>query len=111
QRVLSQKFFDTVASQARHTFDIAGHEAEQWLNGAITPLESQIREHQLQLKRRLDGVKRISETTDALEPRLTELETLRESVQQRLLRLTEHAERLYQALGLEENSAPADTPA
>lgn len=105
QRVLTQKFFDTVATQARNTFDIAGHEAEQWLNSAITPLETQIREHQLQLKRRLDGVKRISETTDALEPRLCELETLRESVQHRLLHLSEHAERVYQALGLEAPNA------
>lgn len=105
QRVLSQKFFDTVASQARNTFDTAGHEAEQWLNGAIAPLETQIREYQFQLKRRLDGVKRISETTDALEPRVTELETLRESAQQRLQQLAERAEHLYQALGLEEDGA------
>lgn len=106
QRVLSQKFFDTVATQAHRTFEMANHEAGQWLGSAISPLENQIRDYQLQLKRRLDGVKRINQSTDALEPRVAELTTQREATQQRLLRLAEHAEALYQALEIDEDDTP-----
>ena len=39
----------------------------------MSPLETQVREYQIQLKRRLESVKRIHEATDTLESRVEEL--------------------------------------
>ena len=40
----------------------------------MAPLETQVREHHLQLRRRLDSVKRIHRASDELEERVLELE-------------------------------------
>ena len=42
--------------------------------GALAPVETQVREHQLQLKRRLDSLRRIHQATDSLEGRISEFE-------------------------------------
>lgn len=73
KHTLTQRFFDTVAVQARRTFEIANRDVEQWLRAVMSPLETQVREYQLQLKRRLESVKRIHQATDTLEDRVGEL--------------------------------------
>ena len=73
KHTLTQKFFDTVAVQARRTFEVANRDVEQWLRAVMSPLETQVREYQLQLKRRLESVKRIHQATDTLEDRVDEL--------------------------------------
>jgi len=42
------------------------------LRAVMSPLETQVREYQIQLKRRLESVKRIHEATDTLESRVEE---------------------------------------
>jgi phage shock protein A len=39
----------------------------------MAPMETQVREHQIQLKRRLESIKRIHQATDTLEDRIGEL--------------------------------------
>jgi hypothetical protein len=73
KHALTQKFFETVAMQARRTFEVANQDVEQWLRAVMSPLETQVREYQIQLKRRLESVKRIHEATDTLESRVEEL--------------------------------------
>lgn len=73
KRSLTQKFFETVAVQVRRTYEVANRDIEQWLRAIMAPLESQVREYQLQLKRRLESVKRINQATDTLEERIAEL--------------------------------------
>lgn len=70
---LTQKFFETIAVQVRRIFEIANRDIEHWLRTIMAPLETQVREHQLQLKRRLESVKRIHHATDTLEDRIAEL--------------------------------------
>ncbi len=70
---LTQRFFETVALEARKTFEIANRDVEQWLRVVMSPLETQVREYQLQLKRRLESVKRVHEATGTLEDRIREL--------------------------------------
>lgn len=70
---LTQRFFETVALEARRTFEIANRDVEQWLRVVMSPLETQVREYQLQLKRRLESVKRVHEATGTLEERIKEL--------------------------------------
>ena len=40
----------------------------------MSPLETQVREHHLQLRRRLESIKRIHRASDELEERIAELE-------------------------------------
>ena len=68
-----QKFFDEVAKQVRRAFDRANRDAEAWLKAVMAPMETQVREHQIQLKRRLESIKRIHQATDTLEERIKEL--------------------------------------
>jgi hypothetical protein len=73
KRALTQKFFETTAVHARRTFEVANRDVEVWLRAVMAPLETQVREYQIQLKRRLESVKRIHQATDTLEDRIREL--------------------------------------
>ena len=44
----------------------------------IAPLETQVREHHLQLRRRLESIRRIHQASDELEERIAELEQARD---------------------------------
>ncbi|MBL8395972.1 MAG: dynamin family protein [Candidatus Accumulibacter sp.] len=71
---VTQRFFEEVAVQVRKTFERANRDAESWLKAIMAPMEIQIREHQIQLKRRLESIKRIHQATDTLEERIEELQ-------------------------------------
>ncbi len=77
---LTSKFFETLASRVMHVFEIANRDVESWLKAIISPMESQVREHQLQLRRRLESIKRIYKATDTLEDRIGELEGIEKSI-------------------------------
>lgn len=82
---LTQRFFEEVAVQVRKAFEHANRDAETWLKAIMLPLEVQIREHQIQLKRRLESIKRIHQATDTLEERIDELQHIESKL---LLQLT-----------------------
>jgi CII-binding regulator of phage lambda lysogenization HflD len=71
---LMRRFFETVATRVKHVYDIANRDVDSWLKSVMSPLETQVREHQMQLRRRLDSVQRIHRAGDELEERITELE-------------------------------------
>ena len=73
KRQVTQRFFDEVAHQVRLLFESANRDAESWIKALIAPMETQIRERQIQLKRRLESIKRIHQATDTLEERINEL--------------------------------------
>jgi hypothetical protein len=73
KHVLMKKFFETAAIQVRRIFEVVNRDVEQWLRAVMAPLEIQVREYQLQLKRRLESVRRIHQATDTLENRVEEL--------------------------------------
>lgn len=70
-----KKFFSSVASRIQETFAEMNRDTEIWLKGVLAPLESQVKEHQQQLKRRLESIERIHTATETLEDRIAELET------------------------------------
>jgi hypothetical protein len=78
---LTSKFFETLASRVIHVYEVANRDIENWLKAVISPMESQVREHQLQLRRRLESIKRIYKATDTLEDRILELEAIEKSIQ------------------------------
>jgi uncharacterized coiled-coil protein SlyX len=74
QHQLTTRFFDTLASKVVQVFELANSESEAWLKALIAPMETQVREHKLQLKRRLESVSRIHAATETLDERIAELE-------------------------------------
>ena len=79
---ITQKFFEEVAIQVRRAFEHANRDAEGWLRAIMAPMETQVREHQIQLKRRLESIKRIHQATDTLEDRIAELENVEKTLLQ-----------------------------
>ena len=76
QVVLMQKFFDSIASRVKQCFLQANRDAEAWLKVVMAPLEAQIGEHKLQLKRRRKSIEKIVTATDSLEEKVLALEQM-----------------------------------
>jgi predicted GTPase len=81
---LTTKFFGTLASRVIHVYEVANRDVENWLKAVMAPMESQVREHQLQLRRRLESIKRIYKATDTLEDRINELEAMEKAIHNQL---------------------------
>lgn len=96
---LTQRFFETVALEARKTFELANRDVEQWLRVVMSPLETQVREYQLQLKRRLESVKRVHEATGTLEERIKELLQAESVLLRQINEIDATRQTLEQALG------------
>jgi hypothetical protein len=86
---LTRRFFESVAARLRDLYEQANRELESWLRAVMAPIESQVREHQLQLRRRLDSVQRIVEASEGLESRINEIEETKLQVEQQLAILVE----------------------
>jgi len=71
---LTRRFFETIAARVNHVYDIANRDVDSWTRAVMSPLETQVREHHLQLRSRLDSIKRIQGTSGELEARVAELE-------------------------------------
>jgi hypothetical protein len=84
---LTDKFFEVIASRIREAFEIANRDAESWLKAVMAPIEGQMRERQLQLRRRLDSIKRIHQASDTLDERIVELKATTKDVEAQALQL------------------------
>jgi phage shock protein A len=71
---------------------------EIWLRAVMSPLESHVREHHLQLRRRLESVKRIHVASGELETRIAELEQQYEAIAAQIAALMRHVESIDQLL-------------
>lgn len=104
---LTTRFFETLASRVIHVFEVANRDIENWLKAVIAPMESQVREHQLQLRRRLESIKRIYKATDTLEDRILELEAIEKSIQAQMDDLKVLRMHMKNALAFEGDEAAA----
>ena len=80
QMVVTRRFYVSVVAKIKQTYERANRDAHNWLRTIMSPMESQVREHQVQLRRRLESIKRIHTARDTLEYRLTELEHVRDGI-------------------------------
>ncbi len=101
---LTTKFFETLASRVIHVYEVANRDVENWLKAVIAPMESQVREHQLQLRRRLESIKRIYKATDTLEDRILELENIEKSIRAQMTDLKVLRQHMGNALAFESES-------
>lgn len=84
QYTLTTKFFETLASRVVNIYEVANREADNWLKAVMAPMETQVREHQMQLRRRLESIKRIHKATDTLEDRIAELQQMQVTLRRQL---------------------------
>ena len=101
---LTTKFFETLASRVIHVYEVANRDVENWLKAIIAPMESQVREHQLQLRRRLESIKRIYKATDTLEDRIIELENIEKSIRAQMADLQVLRQHMGNALAFENDA-------
>jgi len=101
QHQLTSRFYETLASETVKVFELANNETEAWLKALITPMETQVREHKTQLKRRLESVSRIHAATETLDERIAELETSTGMVSDQLEHLARINTRIVDALSAE----------
>ncbi|KAA3625731.1 MAG: GTPase [Proteobacteria bacterium] len=105
QKVLVRRYYDTVMSKVREVFERANRDVEDWIRSVMSPLETEIREHQGQLRRRLESMKRISRTGDSLEERMEEMKYMRRSLNEQRERNAFLVNRIRRCL-----DKPADQP-
>ncbi|HET7096054.1 MAG TPA: GTPase, partial [Casimicrobiaceae bacterium] len=103
---LTRRFFETIASRVKHVYDVANRDVESWLRAVMSPLETQVREHHLQLRRRLDSVQRIHSASDELEERISELEHQDEAITAQLSTLARSIE-VIDGIVMQPDAVPA----
>jgi hypothetical protein len=83
QSFVIKKFFISLVSHTRSLFFKANQDANVWLKEVMNPLVRQIKEHKATMEKRLETLRRISESRDTLDSRIKELDAhLRETRQQ-----------------------------
>ncbi len=98
QVVIMQKFFDSIASRVKQSFLIANRDVEAWLKVVMAPLESQIKEHKAQLKRRKQSLEKIHTAAEGLEERLAALEGMQADIERQKKSLTALENELMHAI-------------
>jgi wobble nucleotide-excising tRNase len=73
QSFVIKKFFISLVSHTRSLFYKANQDADNWLKEVMTPLVKQIKEHKISMERRLETLRRISDSRDTLDARINEL--------------------------------------
>jgi len=105
QRTVIRKFLELVVNKVRTVYVLANRDADAWLKTIMSPMESQVREHQIQLRRRLESIKHIHQASDTLEDRLNELKHIRDGIREQEKALETKAERINRILDISD-SAP-----
>jgi hypothetical protein len=102
QQILTKKFFESSVAKVRAIYRMANRDADNWLKTIMSPMESQVREHQILLRRRLESIKRIHQASDTLEDRVRELEQIRDSIREQESALEKRAEDITKILNFVE---------
>jgi hypothetical protein len=106
QMAVVKKFFESAVSKVRGVFATANRDADNWLKTIMSPMESQVREHQVQLRRRLESIKRIHQASDTLEDRMNELKQVQETMRDQEKQMEAQANEILQILSHEEGAQP-----
>ena len=107
QNSLVKRYYVSVMSRVREVFERANRDVEEWIRSVMSPLETEIREHQGQLRRRLESMKRISRTGDSLEERMEEIRYSQQGVEEQQDQMEQLVTRINRCL---ESTAEQPTP-
>ena len=108
QSFVVKKFFISMVSHARNTFFQAHQEVEAWGKSALAPLISRIKEHKHQMEKRLESLRKINESRDTLQSRISELENIAERLNTQLADINMLMETLNKPLDSFIRSADSD---
>ncbi|MDO8703371.1 MAG: dynamin family protein [Sulfuricaulis sp.] len=81
QHFVVQKFFATLAGNARDIFEECSAAARAWSKAIMAPILSQVREHKILMDQRLESLKKVHENFDNLGDRIAELESNRQNLE------------------------------
>jgi len=101
QKVLMQKFFDSISARVKQSFSQANRDVEAWQKVVMAPIEAQIREHKNQLKNRMQSIQRIHVATDSLEEKIASFESMHAEVEMQKKTLEELRNNIQRALASE----------
>ena len=105
---LMRKFFESVAVRMRALYEKVARDSQTWQRAVMTPIETQVREHQAQLRRRAEAVQRVFEASDSLEARIAEVDAARAVVEREIAAIESSARELRALLEpREELESPA----
>ena len=105
--VLTQKFFESIASELKGMFEVANRDVEAWLKAVMAPLEGQIREHQVQLKKRSEAIRQVQGAAELLDERLAEVAAQDRNQRDCLARLAGLNQSIEAALEIHEDADQA----
>ncbi|GMQ77481.1 MAG: dynamin-like GTPase family protein [Gammaproteobacteria bacterium] len=107
QKAVTDKFFESSVAKVRAIYKMANRDTDSWLRNIMNPMEAQVREHQIQLRRRLESIKHIHQASDTLEDRLSELEHIRQGIDEQEQALDQQVNAILNALYSDEALAEA----
>lgn len=107
QMAVVRKFFESAVSKVRAVYAVANRDADAWLKTIMSPMESQVREHQVQLRRRLESIKRIHQASDTLDSRMAELKQVQEGMREQERALENQVQQITRLLNANESEASA----
>jgi DNA repair exonuclease SbcCD ATPase subunit len=82
-----ERFLALVGSEVQHRWAAMHREAVTWVRQALLPLEAALKEKKTELELRMNGIVRVHQAAESLEPQLAELHAERERLEQQLQRL------------------------
>ena len=77
---------------------MANRDADGWLRTIMNPMEAQVRERQIQLRRRLESIKHIHQASDTLEDRVNELHHIHDGIKEQEIALEKQIKEILQVL-------------
>jgi uncharacterized protein YdcH (DUF465 family) len=84
KNIVMRQFLESIATRLREIYVAASKDAHSWLRAVMAPIEGQVREHQAQLKKRMDSVRRILDANESLDDRIQEIESSKEDAQEKI---------------------------
>jgi hypothetical protein len=91
---LERRFFETIAARTRRIHESLLEDADAWLKNLLQPLEIMVREHQSQLRRRIEVIRRVHVSGVASELRVAELRKEHETLLDQVKLANQHLARL-----------------
>jgi len=108
QSYVTKSFFISLVSHTRSLFFKANQDANTWLKEVMNPLVRQIKEHKASMEKRLETLRRISESRDTLEARIKELDESLHGTKKQIDVLQQMRHTIHTPLPGATNSAGAD---
>jgi Dynamin family len=108
--VLARRYFELIALELKKVYASFYAEADSWLKSTLSPVEREMLERQIQLKRRMDSVKQVLEASDELDVRLSAIKVENEGLEAQLNQTAELSAVVYRAIVAGGKQEPLQAP-